>query len=210
LRQPRPLPMRLPGSELLRMALIEVGERVSPRPTRARAIGHALRQPPTTEAKPASWNRSAHSAGWPTSARWQSVEKRHGPRDLMPRGVRQFGLLLVSCSGPLRRKLHEVLGGTVRRAARALSPTWAAAISIPPSPSPRAGKQRARWLSETQVNLARIDTQRRHAEEQVSSRTNELHDSGARAQARRRTRRVPRLLRQPHDAAQSRHVQQAA
>jgi signal transduction histidine kinase len=88
-----------------------------------------------------------------------------------------FGLLLVSLLWRTRRNLHAMLGGTVNelsmRIARLGSGDFSSAIPVPPGMEDSV----LGWLSETQINLARIDAQRKRAEEEVQRRTGELSDS---------------------------------
>ena len=88
-----------------------------------------------------------------------------------------FGLLLVSLLWSTRRSLHAILGGSVdelyTRIARLGSGNFSSVIPV------AAGMENSvlGWLSETQINLARIDAQRKQAEEEVRKRTKELSDS---------------------------------
>ena len=78
-----------------------------------------------------------------------------------------FGLLLVSLLWRTQRSLHAILGGSVNelyaRIAHLGSGNFSSVISV------AAGRENSvlGWLSETQINLARIDAQRKQAEEEL-------------------------------------------
>jgi diguanylate cyclase (GGDEF)-like protein len=78
-----------------------------------------------------------------------------------------FGLLLVSLLWSARRNLHAILGGTVNelhtRIAHLGSGNHSSVISV------AEGMENSvlGWLSEMQINLARIDAQRKQAEKRI-------------------------------------------
>jgi diguanylate cyclase (GGDEF)-like protein/PAS domain S-box-containing protein len=85
-----------------------------------------------------------------------------------------FGLLLVALLFSMRRSLQAILGGSVdelyTRIARLGSGDFSCVMSV----SKGAENSVLGWLSETQINLARIDDRRRLAEEKVQNATKEL------------------------------------
>jgi diguanylate cyclase (GGDEF)-like protein len=88
-----------------------------------------------------------------------------------------LGLLLVSLLWRARRNLHAILGGSVddlySRIAELGSGKFSRAIPV------AKGRENSvlGWLSRTQINLDRIDTQRRQAEEVAAERTKALNES---------------------------------
>jgi hypothetical protein len=88
-----------------------------------------------------------------------------------------LGLLLVSLLWRAQRNLHAILGGSVddlySRIAELGSGKLSRAIPV------AKGRENSvlGWLSRTQINLDRIDTQRRQAEVAVAERTKELNES---------------------------------
>ena len=88
-----------------------------------------------------------------------------------------FGLLLASLLWSTRRSLHAVLGGSVdelyTRIAHLGSGNFSSVIAVG-----KGGENSVLgWLSETQVNLARIDAQRKQAEGELHQRTKDLKGS---------------------------------
>jgi signal transduction histidine kinase len=88
-----------------------------------------------------------------------------------------FGVLLISLLWSTRRSLYAILGGSVNelytRIVHLGRGNFSSVISVPA----RRDNSVLGWLSETQTNLARIDAQRRQAEEEVGIRTKELNES---------------------------------
>jgi diguanylate cyclase (GGDEF)-like protein len=165
----------LTRTEFYAMELVEPGS-ASPEIDRGRAIGMLF---------DATYHDAKAGIMEPISAFHRMVDQRtleaveiataHAER--MRAVFVVFGLMLVSLLWSVRRKLHDILGGSVNELHARITHLGGGHFD---SAIPVAeGRENSvlGWLSETQVNLARIDTQRRHAEEQVSSRTNELHDS---------------------------------
>ncbi len=88
-----------------------------------------------------------------------------------------FGLLLVSLLWSTRRSLHAILGGSVNELYTRIAYLGGGNFSSVISVAKGMENSVLGWLSETQINLARMDTQRRQAEEEVGMRTKELNES---------------------------------
>ncbi len=143
---------------------------------RAKAIGMLFDEP---------YHQAKAGIMWPISQSYQIANQRtleavdaakaHATRARLAFVL--FGVLLVSVLFRARRNLHAILGGSVNelytRIAHLGSGNFSSAISV------AKGMENSvlSWLSETQINLARIDAQRKEAEEEVSKRTKELSES---------------------------------
>jgi diguanylate cyclase (GGDEF)-like protein len=77
-----------------------------------------------------------------------------------------FGLLLVSQLWNVRRKLYAILGGSVDAVHTHIVRLGSGDFSPIPVAT-RMTNSVLGWLAETQINLARIDTERRHAEMRI-------------------------------------------
>jgi diguanylate cyclase (GGDEF)-like protein len=88
-----------------------------------------------------------------------------------------FGVLLVALLLLTRRNLHAILGGSVNELHTSIARLGSGNFSFAIPVAKGMENSVVSWVSETQINLARIDAQRKQAEEEVSKRTKELSES---------------------------------
>jgi signal transduction histidine kinase len=88
-----------------------------------------------------------------------------------------FGIVLASLLWSARRSLHAILGGSVDELYARIAHLGGGNFSSVISVAPGMENSVLGWLSETQGNLARIDAQRKQAQDEVRQRTADLDGS---------------------------------
>lgn len=163
----------LTATEFAAMALIENGLTAERRAEALRLLhGEAYHRAKADIMRPISEFEEISDA----RAR-QALDTAKNHAAVMLATVIVLALVLVSLLWGTRRSLYAILGGSVdelyRRIARLGSGNFSADVLVIPGRNDSV----LGWLSQTQANLARVDAQRKRAEDEVGKRTRELSDS---------------------------------